>query len=131
MSVLRLALPFLSILLLTGCLTDAATRLAYDIKTGAARVGSAAGADYVIEHRTPSRRGQCAGPYTVQLDQVGALIIWCRDEGGEEVVSSHGTSYHRRFVDTPRTWILEKSAGETLVIRLERRNGRILIAEAL
>jgi hypothetical protein len=129
MSVLRLALPLLSILLLTGCLTDAATRLAYDIKAGAARVGSANGAGYVIEHRTPSRRGQCAGRYTVQLDQVGALIIWCRDEGGEEVVSSHSTSYHRRFVDTPRTWILEKGAGETLLIRLERRNGRILIAE--
>ena len=131
MSRLRLALLLLSALLLTGCFTDAATRLAYDIKAGAARVGSANGASYVVEHRTPSGRGQCTGPYTVQLDKVGALIVWCRGDSGEDVVSSHGTSYHRRFVDTPRTWILEKGAGETLLIRLERRNGRIVIAEAL
>ena len=131
MSRLRLALLVLSALLLTGCFTDAATRLAYDIKAGAARVGSTTGAGYVVEHRTPSGWGQCTGPYTVQLDKVGALIIWCRADSGEDVVSSHSTSYHRRFVDTPRTWILEKGAGETLLIRLERRNGRIVIAEAL
>jgi hypothetical protein len=130
MSAMKLVL-LLPALLLAGCFTDAATRLAYDIKAGAARVGSANGASYVVEHRTPSGRGQCTGPYTVQLDQVGALIIWCQGDGGEDVVSSHGTSYHRRFVDTPRTWILEKGAGETLLIRLERRNGRIVIAEAL
>ena len=94
-------------------------------------MGPANGADSVIEHRTPSRRGQCTGPYTVQLNQVGALIIWCRDEGGEEVVSSHGTSYDRRFVDIPRVWILEKDARETLLIRLERQNGRVVIAEVL
>ena len=126
---LAFALP-LAVLLLAGCLTDAATRLAYDIKAGVARVGAENGAHYTIEHRTPSRRGECAGPYTVQFDQVGALIIWCRVGDGQTVASSPGTSYHRRFVDTPRTWILEKGAGETLLIRLERQNGRVVIAEA-
>ena len=130
MSGLRLALLLLSAVLLTGCLTDAATRLAYDIKAGSVRVGVGNGAHYIVEHRTPSRRGECTGPYTVQLDQVGALIIWCRAADGQTVVSSPGTSYHRRFVDTPRTWILEKGAGETLLIRLERQNGRVVIAEA-
>jgi len=131
MSALRLAfvLP-LAVLLLAGCLTDAATRLAYDIKAGAARVGAENGAHYIVEHRTPSRRTECRGPYTVQLDQAGALIIWCRAADGQTVVSSPGTTYHRRFVDTPRTWILEKGAGETLLIRLERQHGRVVIAEA-
>lgn len=119
----------LAVLLLAGCLTDAATRLAYDIKAGAARVGAENGANYTVEHRTPSRRGECTGPYTVQLDQVGALIIWCRGADGQAVVSSPGTSYHGRFVDTPRTWILDKGAGETLFVRLERQNGRVVIAE--
>jgi hypothetical protein len=120
----------LAVLLLAGCLTDAATRLAYDIEAGAARVGGEDGAHYIVEHRTPSRRGQCTGPYTVQLDQAGALIIWCRRVDDRTVISSPGTSYHRRFVDTPRTWILEKGAGETLLIRLERQHGRVVIAEA-
>lgn len=131
MSAPRLAFVSLPVLLLAGCLTDAATRLAYDIKAGAARVGPGDGAYYIVEHRTPSRWRECTGPYTVQLDQVGALIIWCRAADGQAVVSSHGTSYHRRFVDTPRTWILEKGAGETLLIRLERQHGRVVIAEAL
>jgi hypothetical protein len=131
MSALKTALVLLLALLLAGCLTDAATRLAYDIKAGSARVGAGNGAHYVVEHRTPSRWSECTGPYTVQLDQVGALIIWCRGGDGQTVVSSHSTSYHRRFVDTPRTWILEKGARETLLIRLERQNGRVVIAEAL
>jgi frataxin-like iron-binding protein CyaY len=130
MSALRLAFVLLlSVLLLTGCLTDAATRLAYDIEAGAARVGAENGAHYIVEHRTPSRRTECRGPYTVQLDKAGALIIWCRAADGQTVVSSPGTTYHRRFVDTPRTWILEKGAGETLLIRLERQHGRVVIAE--
>ena len=123
----------LSISLLPGCfidLTDAAVRLAYDIEAGAGRVGRVNGAKAVIEHRTPSKAGECENSYTVQLDKVGAIIIWCRDAGGDKVISSHSTSYHRRFVETPRTYILKKNARETLVIELERRDGRVVIADA-
>jgi len=124
-------LVLLPVALLAGCITDAATRIAFDLKAGAARVGPAHGASYVVEHRTPSRARQCVGPYKVQLDKVGALIIWCYDQDGATVVSSHSTSYHGRFVDTPRTHLLDKGAGETLLIRLERRNGRVVIAEVV
>jgi hypothetical protein len=110
-----------------GCVTDAATRLAYDIEAGAGRLGKADGARYSIFHNVPSKSGECMGPYTVQLDKVGALIIWCKDDSGH-TVSSHSTSYHARFVDTPRTWILEKPAGEALTIDIERRHDRAVIA---
>ena len=33
------------------------------------------------------------------------------------------------FVDTPRTWIVDKGAGETLIIDLERRGGRAVITD--
>ncbi|CAE6486703.1 MAG TPA: hypothetical protein DEO56_04185 [Nitrosomonas nitrosa] len=118
------------LLLLAGCFTDAATRIAYDIEAGAQRIAQVDGARLSLAHRTPSRSGECEGNYTVQLDQVGAIIIWCRDKQDRQVVSSHSTSYHRRFVDTLRTFILEKKAGETLFIELERRDGRTLITEA-
>lgn len=108
--------------------TDPATRLAYDIEAGAGRLGSEPGAQYSIQHNTPSKSGECAGPYTVQIDRVGALIIWCKDADGH-TVSSHSTSYHARFVDTPQTYILEKPAGTTLTIDLERRGGRAVIAD--
>jgi hypothetical protein len=65
----------------------------------------------------------------VQLDKVGALVIWCKDESGT-TVSSHSTSYHARFVDTPQTYILEKPAGSTLTIDIERRVNRAIITNA-
>jgi len=115
----------LCLVALTGCFTDAATRLAFDIEEGADRLDRETGATYSI-HTTPSKPGECTGPYTVQLDKVGALIVWCRDAAGN-TVSSHSTSYHSRFVDTPQTYILEKPAGSTLVIDIERRGNRAVI----
>lgn len=112
--------------LLSGCVTDAATRLAYDIEKGAGRLGKEEGARYSIRHTSPSKSGECDGPYKLQLDQVGAMIVWCSDGSGK-VVSSHSTSYHARYVDTPETYIVEKKSRETLVIELERKNGRAVV----
>jgi len=127
-TVLQAFASVLSVLLLGGCLTDAATRLAYDIEVGAGRVGRADGAKYTVVHRVPSSAGECVGPYRVQLDKVGAIVVWCKDTAGDTTVSSHSTSYHARFVDTPETRIVDKPANEALVIELERRDGRVVIA---
>jgi len=130
MTLSKCPLLALTPLLLAGCLTDAATRLANDLESGAERVGQADGARWTVVHRTPSRRGECEGDYTVQIDQVGALIVWCKDQAGAKVVSSHSTSYHARYVSAPRTYHLEKKAGESLVIELERQGGRVIVVEA-
>lgn len=118
----------LASLLLAGCFTDAATRLAYDLEKGAGKLGPAEGAAWTVIHRTPSKSGECEHDYTVQLDQVGALIIWCRDQAGTATLSSHSTSYHARYMDTPRTYLLDKKAGEPLLIDLERRSSRAVVA---
>ena len=111
-----------------GCdvATDPATRLAYELEAGTDRLGREAGATYTVQHNQPSKSGECVGPYKVQLDKVGALIIWCNDATGN-TVSSHSTSYHVRFVDIPQTYIVEKPAGTALTIDLERRNDRAVI----
>lgn len=126
-ALLRLS-SVLSVLLLSACFTDAATRLAFDIEAAADRVDRSEGSRYTLVHRTPSKSGECAGPYKVQLDHVGAIVIWCKDATLDKTVSSHSTSYHGRFVDTPETHILDKPAAEPLVIELERRGGRVVIA---
>ncbi len=108
--------------------TDPATRLAYGIEAGASRLDSVEGSTYSIQNLTPASSGECNGPYTVQLDKVGALIVWCKDTAGR-VVSSASTSYHARFVDTPKTYIVHKQAGSTLTIDLERRDGRAVIVD--
>jgi hypothetical protein len=114
--------------LLAACAvpTDPATRLAADISEAADNLRPQDGATDSIRHATPSRPGQCEGPYKVQLDKVGALIVWCKDAGGN-VVSSHSTTSHSPVVETPRTWIVDKGAGETLIIDLERRGDRAVI----
>jgi hypothetical protein len=114
---------------LSGCdvLTDSGTRLAFDIESGAKRLGPEAGATYSIQHR-PADNSECSGTYTVQLDKVGALIVWCKDASGQTVASGSST-YHSRFIDTPETWKLDKAAGTTLVIELERRNGRAVVTD--
>ena len=124
----RWLLLFISLTTVTGCdvATDPATRLAYELEAGAGRLGEAVGATYSIQHQTPSKSGECIGPYKVQLDKVGAMIIWCNDASGH-TVSSHSTSYHARFVGTPQTYILEKPAGAALTIDLERRNDRAVV----
>jgi hypothetical protein len=124
---LGLSLALLSAIAGCGVFTDAATRIAYDIEAGAGRLGRENGARYSIQHHTPSKAGECVGPYVVQLDKVGALVIWCKDEAGT-TVSSHSTTYHGRFVDTPLTYKLNKPAGSTLTIDIERRGSRAVIA---
>jgi hypothetical protein len=65
----------------------------------------------------------------VQIDKVGALVVWCYDTEGR-TVSSHSTTYHSRYVETPRTFLLEKPARAPLTIDLERRGGRAVIVDA-
>ena len=43
-------------------------------------------------------------------------------------MSSHSTTYHARFVDTPQTSIIDKPAKDPVVFELERRSGRVVIA---
>lgn len=114
----------------TGCniFTDAATRIAYDIEAGAGKLGKEEGARHSIRHKTPSASGQCTGPYKVQFDKVGALIIWCKDDSGK-TVSSHSTSYAARFVDTPQTWMVDKPSSSTLTIEIERQGSRAVIVK--
>jgi hypothetical protein len=119
-------LPFL---LLAGCFTDAATRLAYDLEEGSKRLGTSSGERAMVVHRTPSKEGECVASYKVQVDDAGAIIIWCYDANGAETVSSHSTSYHSRYVDTPRTYILDKGAAEPLLIELERQGSRAVIVD--
>src|SRR3569833_1690054 len=111
-----------TVLFLAGCFTDAATLLAYDIESGVNRMNRQNEARHSIRH-TPAESSECAGPYTVQFDKVGALIVWCKDTAGN-IVASGSTSYHARFIDTPTIYILDKPTSSNLTIGRGRRAGR-------
>lgn len=121
-------LVFLALAAGSDRFTDAATRLAYDMEAGAGLLGKEEGSRYSIQHHTPSADWQCTGPYWVQFDSDRGLVIWCKDESGN-TVSGHSTSYAERFVHSPRQYILNKPAGSTLIIDIERRGGRAVITD--
>jgi hypothetical protein len=117
---MRLLILLLPLLALSACgvLSDPATDLAYAIEAGVDHLGRDEGASYTIEYAPPSKWVERGGTCTVQLDKVGALIVWYKAASGQ-VTASGSTSYHARFVDTP--------ADSILSIEIQRQNGRAVI----
>ena len=108
-------------------LHDGATRIAYDIESGVAQFQRSDAITYSIKHSPEAMPDGCAGAYTLQLSEKSSLVIWCKNADGAGVTSSHTTTYHLRFVDVPRTYRLEKSAGEPTFIDLAKLNGRVVV----
>ena len=104
----------------TDFMTDAATRLAADLRHGAERMGSAREATRVVIHKAKPAPEGCRYGYRVQLSAQSSLVVWCKSETGEQTISSHTTTSHLPSVDVPRTWIIDKRAGEPLYVELIR-----------
>lgn len=120
------SLPLLA--LLAAC-SDGATRIAYDIESGAAAFRDSAATSYSIKHVPEPYPEGCGGPYAVQFSAKSILVIWCKDPGASRVIGSHGTTYHLRFVDVPRQLNLDKPAGEPLYIDLEKRGENVVVVD--
>jgi len=115
-------------LVLAGC-SDGATRIAFDLE-GAAGDLRHSGAEHLVVKHVPKRFPEgCSGNYDVQLSAASSLLIWCKDGRGE-VVASHSTTYHLRFVKVPRTWILQKRDGEPTWIELTRQGPDVVVTRA-
>jgi hypothetical protein len=54
-------------------------------------------------------------------------VIWCKESGGGRVIASHTTTYHLRFVKVPKTFNLDKAAGEATIIELAKENGAVVV----
>ena len=125
---MRLLILLFPLLVVSACnvLIDPATDLAYAIEPEVNRLGQVEGAAYTIEYAPPARWAEHGGTYTVQLDKVGALIVWYKAADGK-VTASGSTAYLARFVDLPRTYIVDKPADSVLSIELHRQAGRAVI----
>lgn len=117
----------LALLALLCACTDGATRIAYEIEAGVAAFGRSDAKTTSLRHVPEPRPDGCAGAYTVQFTASSALVIWCKKPDGDGVQSSHITTYHLRFVEVPRTYKLDKDAGEATIIDLSKENGRVVV----
>jgi hypothetical protein len=122
----RTALAILAVTALTAC-TDAATRIAYDLKAGASRLRESPEESATVDHAPQAIPEGCPGPYTVQLSKESALVVWCQDAIGAPSTSSHITTYHLNSVTVPETLIVHKQAGEHARIELRKDGSRIAV----
>ena len=113
----------LAVTILVSC-TDGATRIANQIESDVAAFERSRANKATITHQPIRRWGNgCDDAYRLQVDKVGAIIIWCKDGATGVTTGSHSTSYHARFVDTRQTWIVNKKKSEVVTIELEKRTG--------
>lgn len=117
-----LALPAL----LAGC-SDGATRIAFDLESAAAALQRSGAERSELRHVPEASPGGCAAAYSVQFTADAGLVIWCKDVPGGVATSSHITTYHLRFVKVPRTFNLDKAAGEAMVIELAKQGGAVVV----
>ena len=112
--------------LLSAC-TDGATRIAYDIESAVQAFQRSVDTTHTIRHVPERMPDGCGDAYTVQFSASSSLVIWCKRSGSGEVTSSHATTYHLRFVEVPRTFKLDKAAGEPTIIELAKADGSVIV----
>lgn len=119
-------LSLAALVLLCAC-TDAATRVAYDLESGAKTLRSSSAQSLIVDHAPKSEPDGCPRGYTLQLSEAAGLLVWCQDSLDGPSTSSHITTYHLRFVKVPRTYKIHKEAGEHAYIELAKDGGDISV----
>ena len=105
----------------SNLLTDAATRLAYELKAEASKLKKSAQQEWEMEHLPIRSPEGIDGPYEVWLQAVeqgnnlsGSLSVG--NVGGKR----YGTSYHLRFVTVPKDLRIRKKKGEATYLTLRK-----------
>ncbi|QDL53251.1 hypothetical protein [Rhodoferax aquaticus] len=126
-------------LCLAACvlITDAATRLAVELKDGAASLRNSNQERLELVHQPLSFPEGVHGPYevvfqqTVDCTQCGSLWVHDLDITNPDYKPGGGsTSYHRNFVVVPKELSIRKAKGQAVVIVLHKAGGAIEV-EAL
>lgn len=116
--------------LLAGCfmITDGATRLAYDIESGASKLHNSNQERIEVVHRPRSTPDGVRGPYEIMLQyslehpkKGGTLVVAGLDDQGSRVQGSvWTTSYHLNFVRVPQDLVIRKAKHAPTVIVLHK-----------
>lgn len=112
-----------------GMFTDAATRVANDVATGASELRHSSAQTLVVDHAPQATPDGCPGGYTLQFIKDSLIGVWCQEKIGGPSVSSHITTYHLNFVTVPKTWIVHKDRGQHALIELTRQGDAIVVTD--
>jgi len=108
--------------------TDAATRLGWELKDAAASARRSPTRRHVLVHRPKSWPEGCSTDYRVQLDKTGLVVFWCSKNG--KVTSGYSTSHHRSEVDFAQTFIVDKRKGSTLRLTFDASGAKAVVVSA-
>ncbi len=113
--------------LLLSCETlvsDAATRLAYQIRDEAAALRRSGAAKHTFEHHPRKWPDGVSGDYRIHIGasegHLRSIGVW--PTGG-------GTTYHLNFVAVPRDLTVSHRKGEPTLVTLEMKEGKVLLTD--
>lgn len=127
----RLTMLVWLLLPLGGCFVfkgDGATNIAYRLESEVKQLRDSGAQSRTFDYVPPGGFDNCSDAYRVQFSESSSLVVWCKGKNGE-TVSSHTTTYHLNFVKVPKTWIVEKQAGEAMRVELTRQGGDVAITD--
>lgn len=112
-------------LICSGCrdfMTDAATRVAFEIETEAEALAQSTEKTRTFLHHPKRRPAGCADVYTMTLHGNGTLSVHCLER-----TNAYSTTYHRRFVHAPRALSVSHAGGEATRITLQKSGSQIAL----
>jgi hypothetical protein len=115
-------------LILTGCSSDAATRLAYDLEREAKTLLSSGDKTLAFTHKPQGPPDGVTGAYTVTFKGGPLGQGFLAFSKGSHEVWTH-TSYHLRFVEVPKDLRIRKGDGESFVVVLAKIDGAVHVTE--
>lgn len=112
-------------------ISDAATRLAYQIRDEAAGLRRSGAAARTFEHRPRSWPDGISGNYRIEITETktsprpGHRSIGVARDLTEQ--AWYATSYHLNFVVVPKDLAVSHRKGEPVIVTLEMKDGQVLL----
>ena len=112
-------------------ISDAATRLAYQIRDEAADLRRSGAAAHTFEHHPKAWPDGVSGDYRIEITETKTAprpghrsIGVARNLTGQ---TWYATSYHLNFVDVPKDLVVAHKKGEPTLVTLELKDGKVLL----
>jgi hypothetical protein len=112
-------------------ISDAATRLAYEIRDEAAGLRRSGAATRTFEHRPKAWPDGISGDYRIEIAETktsprpGHRSIGVARNLTEQ--TWYSTSYHLNFVAVPKDLVVSHRKGEPTIVTLEMKDGQVLL----
>jgi len=111
--------------------SDAATRLAYDLRDEAATLRRSGQTARTFEHRPKTWPEGISGPYRIEITETRTSprpghrsIGVARNLTGR---TRYSTSYHLNYVEVPKDLVVSHQKDEPTLVTLELKNGKVLL----